>query len=173
MSHDAERENEQKRFLKQLRLLERGKDDPDRGKDDPDRGKDDPDRGKDDPDRGLVTNGHGPRQLADIFQRAAGIGGHLVVAFVAPIAASPRRPNGRYDARASDVAVAAQAEVDALRDQLASNLTLARQRAMLSVRMSLKDPFAPASTQASSSSAKQQSETSDHKDAITPARKND
>jgi hypothetical protein len=72
-------ENELRRLAE-----ERGKTDPDRGKTDPDRGKTDPDRGKTDPDRGMGVT-------ADIFRRAAGLGGHLVVAFIAPVGSSSPR----------------------------------------------------------------------------------
>jgi hypothetical protein len=82
------------------RLAERGKTDPDRGKTDPDRGKTDPDRGM----------GSGPPYVAaDIFRRAAGLGGHLVVAFIAPVGSSTARPLFRPSVPLSVSEVAAAA----------------------------------------------------------------
>jgi hypothetical protein len=71
-------------FAQELNL-ERGKEQLDRGKEQLDRGKEQLDRGKEQLDRG------GPTQVAaDIFQKAAALGGHLIVAFIAPVGASGR-----------------------------------------------------------------------------------
>lgn len=71
----------------------RGEYDPDRGEYDPDRGEYDPDRGEYDPDRGSPGSRYGvggtSQAAADILRRAVGLGGHLVVAFVSPVGASP------------------------------------------------------------------------------------
>jgi hypothetical protein len=78
------RELADKRFHEAATLLSR------RGDDDPLRGDDDPLRGDDDPLRGGGP-GDGPSAVAaDIFGRAVGLGGHLIVAFVAPVGAISR-----------------------------------------------------------------------------------
>jgi hypothetical protein len=85
------------------RLAERGSDEYDRGSDEYDRGSDEYDRGSDEYDRGSDEYDRGgglgrgsldqaPHRVAlDIFRQAASLGGHLVVAFVAPIGATSRR----------------------------------------------------------------------------------
>jgi len=53
-------------------------------------------------ERGFGSSGFGPSNLAaDIFRRAASLGGHLVVAFVAPVGASDLRSHQRLPARQS------------------------------------------------------------------------
>src|SRR5258705_11273995 len=70
---------------------DRGRTDPDRGRTDPDRGRTDPDRGRTGPDRGFGIGGPRTDRAVGDFVRAAGsLGGHLIVAFVAPISASIR-----------------------------------------------------------------------------------
>jgi hypothetical protein len=83
-----------------------------RGREEPDRGREEPDRGREEPDRGGASNDFGPNQVAlDIFRTTAGLGGHLIVAFVAPVAPSYRsslaKPKGRLPS--SDVEAQAAA----------------------------------------------------------------
>lgn len=127
------------RILAELRRAERGHYDPDRGHYDPDRGHYDPDRGHYDPDRGhydpdrghydpdrggaldnSMAEAYATRAVEDVIRRAAGIGGHLIVAFVAPVGASSasrRRPASR--AASLDVeAAAARTQVAALTELL-------------------------------------------------------
>ena len=106
MSDETARREQQQMFAK-ARQAERGDYDPDRGDYDPDRGDYDPDRGDYDPDRGDYDPDRGDydpdrggglgigsasarasRVATDIFRRAASIGGHLIVAFVAPVGAA-------------------------------------------------------------------------------------
>jgi len=104
MPDDVTRRREQQLEFARRRIAERGDysdpnrgdySDPDRGDySDPDRGDySDPDRGDySDPDRGGFGQGAGmaqSRAAADILRRAVGLGGHLVVAFVSPVGASP------------------------------------------------------------------------------------
>jgi hypothetical protein len=112
-------EQEQKRVAQQQeferkRLAERGRTDPERGKTDPERGKTDPERGKTDPERGMGLGDFPPERVAaDIFRGAASLGGHLVVAFVAPVSASSRNSRSRPAngfSTAEGLAAAAQAE---------------------------------------------------------------
>ena len=95
MPDDETRRRRQLEFAR-ARIAERGDyTDPDRGDyTDPDRGDyTDPDRGDyTDPDRGGFGQRAGTSQsqvAADILRRAVGLGGHLVVAFVSPVGASP------------------------------------------------------------------------------------
>jgi hypothetical protein len=118
--NDAAHRLEQQRVNELKRLAERGKDDPDRGKDDPD-------RGKDDPDRGMFPDSNSQGQVVDIFRRVAGLGGHLVVAFVAPVGASLGKRSARLGGRVPSVVASAQADLAALREQFTSNRTLATQ----------------------------------------------
>ena len=131
----------QKRRFREARLAERGDYDADRGDYDADRGDYDADRGDYDADRGdydadrgdydadrggaLGAGGsasaRGNRVAADIFRRAVGLGGHLVVAFVAPIGASSPTSRPRFRRRASSAgteAAAARAHVAELREQI-------------------------------------------------------
>ena len=73
---------------------DRGRTDTDRGRTDTDRGRTDTDRGRTDTDRGFGVGGPGTdRAVGDIFHTAASLGGHLIVAMVAPISASIRSCN--------------------------------------------------------------------------------
>jgi hypothetical protein len=130
MPDDAARKREAQR-LEKLRLAERGDYDADRGDYDADRGDYDADRGDYDADRGdydadrgdydadrggaFGGRGAGPAgtnpAVADILRKAAGLGGHLIVALVAPVGTSmPRRRAGRRTcatgAHGADVQVA-------------------------------------------------------------------
>jgi hypothetical protein len=49
----------------------------------------------------MALDGFAPSVAADIFQRAAGLGGHLVVAFIAPVGASSPRSRFRSGVRPS------------------------------------------------------------------------
>ena len=95
-SNDAGKPNTSRNLLEPWKLdrgkeqLDRGKEQLDRGKEQRTRGKEQHTRGKEQIDRGKpqVDQG-GPTQVAaDVFQRAAGLGGHLIVAFIAPVGAS-------------------------------------------------------------------------------------
>jgi hypothetical protein len=130
----------QKRIFREARLAERGDYDADRGDYDADRGDYDADRGDYDADRGDYdadrgdydadrggafgvggrAGARGNRVAVDIFNRAVGLGGHLVVAFVAPIGASSPMSRSRVRPRASSVeteAAAARAHVAELIEQ--------------------------------------------------------
>lgn len=103
---------------------DRGDYDADRGDYDADRGDYDADRGDYDADRGGLGVGapgaHASRVASDIFRRAASIGGHLIVAFVAPInssTASRRRSRTRASSSEAEAA-AAGAQVAALMEQI-------------------------------------------------------
>jgi hypothetical protein len=104
MPDDVKRRRDRQLEFAQARIAERGDYydpdrgdyyDPDRGDYyDPDRGDYyDPDRGDYyDPDRGGFGQRAGTAQsqvAADVLRRAVGLGGHLVVAFVSPVGASP------------------------------------------------------------------------------------
>jgi hypothetical protein len=108
--------------------IERGGDEVDRGGDEVDRGGDEVDRGGDEVDRGRRLFASGPsRVAADIFERAINLGGHLIVAFVAPVSApsrSRRRPGSGFSSPQA-VAAAADAELAELR------LVLTRKRMQL------------------------------------------
>ena len=111
MPDDVTRRREKQLTFAKTRIAERGDytdpdrgdyTDPDRGDyTDPDRGDyTDPDRGDyTDPDRGALGLGAGVSQsrvAADILRRAVGLGGHLVVAFVSPVGASPASGRRRF-----------------------------------------------------------------------------
>jgi hypothetical protein len=113
MADDARRRREQRLKFAQIRIAERGDySDPDRGDySDPDRGDySDPDRGDySDPDRGGFGLGAAVSQsqaAADILRRAVGLGGHLVVAFVSPVGASPVSRRRSRRSRPSDLTTA-------------------------------------------------------------------
>jgi hypothetical protein len=121
MSDDEARKLEYKRMFESRRLtepglerggdeLERGGDELERGGDELERGGDELERGGDELERGGLSR-DSPNQVAmDIFRSAANLGGHLVVAFVAPIGASRsrfrRRRGGRVASPASEAAKA-------------------------------------------------------------------
>jgi len=131
MPDHAARREQQRRFAR-AREAERGDYDADRGDYDADRGDYDADRGDYDADRGDYDADRGGgrggapggaqanRVAADIFQRASGLGGHLIVAFVAPVGASAAsRPRARRRRSSSQAeAAAASAQVAALMDQI-------------------------------------------------------
>jgi hypothetical protein len=89
----------------------RGRTDPTRGRTDPTRGRTDPTRGRTDPTRGIGLGSSGPGgTAADIFQGAVSLGGHLIVAFVAPVSASCDGAASRTSSRAEKLAADAEAE---------------------------------------------------------------
>jgi hypothetical protein len=131
----------QKRRFREARLAERGDYDVDRGDYDVDRGDYDVDRGDYDVDRGDYDVDRGGALgrgaagacgvAADIFRRAAGLGGHLIVAVVAPIGASSptlrRRSSPRTSSAAAEAA-AANAHVAELIEQRKQARTKIRQQ---------------------------------------------
>jgi len=129
MADEAARQ--QREQFARAREAERGDYDSDRGDYDSDRGDYDSDRGDYDSDRGVYTGGEpfaGPRDanraVADIFRKTVGLGGHLIVAFVAPTGAlSPTR--GRRPRRpmfsAQSESAAANAHVAELIEQIRQN----------------------------------------------------
>jgi hypothetical protein len=131
----ADGAREQKRIFREKRLAERGDYEPERGDYEPERGDYEPERGDYEPERGSLGPGMaGARahQVAtDIFRRAAGLGGHLVVAFVAPIGASATMSRPRVSTRASSSeaqAAAARAHVAELIEQFKQARTKVRQQ---------------------------------------------
>src|SRR4030095_17065383 len=121
MADDARRRREQRLRFAQKRIEERGDysdvargdySDVDRGDySDVDRGDySDVDRGDySDVDRGGLGLGAGMAQsqaAADILRRAVGLGGHLVVAFVSPVGASPVSRRRFRRSRPSDLTTA-------------------------------------------------------------------
>ena len=110
---------------------DRGDYDSDRGDYDSDRGDYDSDRGDYDSDRGVYTGGEpfaGPRDanrvIADIFRKTVGLGGHLIVAFVAPIGSSSPAAGRRLRRRrfsAQSESAAANAHVSELIEQIRQN----------------------------------------------------
>jgi hypothetical protein len=140
MPNGTARREQQRRFA-EAREAERGDYDADRGDYDADRGDYDADRGDYDADRGDYDADRGggldigrsgaqaSRVATDIFRRAASIGGHLIVAFVAPVGATPA-PRRRLRTRASSSeaqAAAAGVQVAALMEQLRQSHKKARQ----------------------------------------------
>ena len=129
MADEAARQ--QREQFARAREAERGDYDSDRGDYDSDRGDYDSDRGDYDSDRGVYTGGEpfagsrdANRAVADIFRKTVGLGGHLIVAFVAPIGAlSPTR--GRRPRRpmfsAQSESAAANAHVAELIEQIRQN----------------------------------------------------
>jgi hypothetical protein len=168
MPDDAARE-EQMRRNAAAREAERGDYDPDRGDYDPDRGDYDPDRGDYDPDRGDYDPDRGAglggaagaqagRVATDIFRRASSIGGHLIVAFVAPISSSTTsRRRSRTRASASEAAAAAAStQLAALMEQLRQSRIKIRQQGQASRAPSTVAPKnAQTSTSASNKPAAQ------------------
>jgi|SRR5687767_14328582 len=112
---DKQRAFERKRLDERGRTdLSRGRTDLSRGRTDLSRGRTDLSRGRTDLSRGSGAGGVTPEGVAtDIFRGAASLGGHLVVAFIAPVSPSSggsrSLPDGDLSA-AEALAAAAQAE---------------------------------------------------------------
>ena len=177
MRDNAARREQQREFSR-IRQAERGDYDADRGDYDADRGDYDADRGDYDADRGDYDADRGDydadrgaalglgrsggagdtnQALADIFRKAAGLGGHLVVAFVAPIGASSPMSRRRFRRRASSSvseAAAARAHVAELAAQLMQTRVKAHQQGPVTAKPSNDDHVA---TQTSAYTSTQQS----------------
>jgi hypothetical protein len=138
MADEAARREKQRSFAEARQAergdydSDRGDYDSDRGDYDSDRGDYDSDRGDYDSDRGVYAGGREPfagarsakQAVADIFRNASGLGGHLVIAFVAPIGASSPAPRRRSRRRASwseTETAAASAHVAELIEQIRQN----------------------------------------------------
>ena len=134
MADEARRK--QLRKFAEARQAERGDYEPERGDYEPERGDYEPERGDYEPERGDYEPERGAGRgtlsgafdpnlaAADIFRKAAGLGGHLIVAFVAPIGSSSPMPRRRSRRRASwsqSETAAASAHVAELIEQIGRN----------------------------------------------------
>ena len=164
MGDEAARREQQRRFA-EARQAERGDYEPERGDYEPERGDYEPERGAS-PGLGRFEGASNANHVAaDIFRKAAALGGHLVVAFVAPIGASSsmsaRRLRRRSSSSVSEGA-AARAHVAALIEQLMQARTKARQQGPVTSKTSTNDGVAG---QTSAFSATQQpAQTSPRRD---------
>ena len=144
MADETARQDQQRKFA-EARQAERGDYDSDRGDYDSDRGDYDSDRGDYDSDRGDYDSDRGDydsdrgayagrdplagarganQAVADIFRNASGLGGHLVIAFIAPIGASSpalRRRTRRRAPWSETETAAASAHVAELIEQIRQN----------------------------------------------------
>jgi hypothetical protein len=139
MGNDAARRREQQR-LERLRLaergegavergegaVERGEGAVERGEGAVERGEGAVERGEGAVERGMILDDFGSKHVAaDIFRRAAGLGGHLVVAFIAPVGASSPRSRLRplRSSPSEAEAVAARVVVARMIEQATGKLT--------------------------------------------------